>query len=257
MKQRLGVFNDFNIPIHRVTRSLVVKTNLPSSEIAAMQFARLNTSIPLPRVFHLRDDLVFMDFIDGKMLCECWDTLSCLMRFRVACTLRRYVKEMRAHRGPRVGAVDDGYVQGHLFEENVYSPFPSPLRFRQFCELIAYEGWRTRALYHQDITGVVPALPLPDFDWTPVFIHGDLNASNILLDRHGVLWIIDWGMSGFYPASMESCAFRLVDDILRPNVRTSWSALRSFMMGHTPNAVDEFWYDFYSAIHRFPGMNTL
>jgi serine/threonine protein kinase len=251
LDQRLGVSSDFPMPLHRMN-SLIIKAHLGPSEIAAMQFSRQNTSIPLPRIHHPRDDLLLMDFIEGRMLYECWETLSHFMRFRIACTLRLYIKQMRALRGPGIGAIDDGHVRGILFEENVYARFLNPSRFCRFCENVAYDGWRTRALHHQIRTGIVPALPCPDLDWTPVFIHGDLNSSNILLDCHGGLWVIDWGTSGFYPASMESCAMRLVDDILRPDILTSWSGYRSFIAGRTPEAEEQFWHDFYSAIHRFP-----
>jgi len=36
-----------------------------------------------------------------------------------------------------------------------------------------------------------------------VLCHMDLSPSNVILDDHNSVWLIDWGRSGFYPKFFE------------------------------------------------------
>jgi len=42
-----------------------------------------------------------------------------------------------------------------------------------------------------------------------VLTYNDLNMRNILLDRDGQLWIVDWRWAGFYATSFEYVGMRL------------------------------------------------
>ncbi|KAI0705740.1 hypothetical protein C8T65DRAFT_652611 [Cerioporus squamosus] len=253
--QRLHIEDVSRSPrVHRISHSLLAKLAAPS-ERQGMDYVRNHTTIPVPRT-HLPDSsLLVMDLVDGEMLWECWDKLGAFTRFRVACTLRLYVKQLRSLQRDTVGAVDTGYVSGILFGEDFYGPFNTLRRFRHFCEYVSCVGWRTMADIERNAGRTPPPIPRPKFDWTPVFVHGDLNLSNVLRDRHGTLWILDWDAAGFYPACMESAVmWNMGQNMLPEETPASWSSYRSFITGVTTESeAEQFWYSFYSAIHRFPG----
>ncbi|KAI0757990.1 hypothetical protein C8Q74DRAFT_1302518 [Fomes fomentarius] len=236
LKDRFRIPQSEHLHIHRITPSLAAKM-VSQAESDAMEYARRNTSIPIPRTH--RDDLFYliMDFIDGETMYECWDKQGWIMQLRIACTLRLYVKQLRSLKGLTIGSVNNDIVDGIFFDGNQYSPFGSVRRFRRFCEFVAFDGWRR----------------YPNIDWTPVFTHGDLNGSNVLLDRQGSLWLIDWGMSGFYPACIESLAMRHVEHVVHPcDVSPSWPHYRNFIAGTTTKDEEDFWYNFFSAIYIYP-----
>ncbi|KAI0361448.1 hypothetical protein OH77DRAFT_429574 [Trametes cingulata] len=254
LKIRLDARDARCVGIHRITPCLIAKAAFYSSEQASMEYARRHTSIPIPRTHHPHLSWLLMDYIDGEMLRECWAKQSSFMQFRIACTLRLYLRQLHSLRGPSVGTVDTGKVGGIYFQEEQYGPFESVRRFRQFCNWVSFEGWYMRAHAVQRAGKEPPPLPEPNFDWTPRFIHGDLNASNILLDRQGVLWLLDWDAAGFYPACVEPLAMRFVDDDLHSGVMPkSWSRYRSFIAGATTSKETWYWGDVMTAIHRFRG----
>ena len=131
--------------VHRVSHSLLAKRAEPS-ERASMDYVREHTTIPIPRIHRPDMSTLLMDLIDGDMLYECWDRMSIFMQFRIACTLRLYVKQLRSLRRETVGAVDTGYVGGILFGEDLYGPYNSLPDFRRFCEYVSYVGCRTVAM---------------------------------------------------------------------------------------------------------------
>ncbi|RPD67516.1 hypothetical protein L226DRAFT_608672 [Lentinus tigrinus ALCF2SS1-7] len=256
LKQRLHASDSpWSVGIHRISQSLVAKTATPS-ERASMEYVRQNTTIPVPRTYVPNISMLVMDFIDGDMLHECWDRLGLFRRFRIACTLRVYVlKQMRALWRPTVGAVDTFYAGGILFGDDLHGPFESPLRFRRFCEYVACVGWRPVVAVSQMRGEKPPPMPRPSLDWTPVFTHGDLNPSNVLIDRQGTVWIIDWDSAGFYPSCIESVAMWHVDVNVHPDDDAiSWHGYRWFIAGRTTEAEEQFWYTFFSTIHRFRGI---
>ncbi|PIL23322.1 hypothetical protein GSI_14633 [Ganoderma sinense ZZ0214-1] len=255
LKRRLGAEDAPYVTVNKISPSLIVKD--PSgSERASMALVREKTTIPIPRDLCPHLSCLVMDFIDGEMLYECWDRLSRFMQFRVACTLRRYTKQLRSLTRPAPGGLGDGCVRGVVFSDSVYGPFPTARSFRQFCELVAFRGWRAKAVRAIEAKEAIPPLPRPDLiDWAmPAFVHGDLNLSNVMLDRQGSLWIIDWANAGYYPPSMESIAMRRVDEIMHAeDVSSSWRRYRSFVAGTVPTEEEAFWDDFVIGSVHFPG----
>ncbi|TFY76978.1 hypothetical protein EWM64_g7035 [Hericium alpestre] len=252
LKRRLGVEDALYVTVNRITPSLVVKRPM-LSERASLDFVRKNTSIPIPHDLCPHLPYLVMHFVDGEMLYESWDKLSRFMQFRIACTLRLYTKQLRSLTGPAPGALVDGRVNGAVFDENVYGPFTDAQSFRRFCEFVAFCGWKTRVLGAVGDGKAIPPLACPDLIWTPVFTHGDLNLSNIMLDRRGGLWIMDWANAGFYPPTMESIAMRQIDEIVHAeDVPPSWRRYRSFIAGETSREEEEFWGNFTGGVFRFP-----
>ncbi|TBU44712.1 hypothetical protein BD309DRAFT_990089 [Dichomitus squalens] len=245
-----------HVTVNRITPSLIVKHPSPS-ERESMKFVRQNTTIPIPRDLCPDLSMLVMDFIDGEMLYECWDRLGRFMQFRVACTLRLYVKQLRSLTYSTPGALGDRLVSGILFEEYVYGPFRNARRFRRFCEYVAFEGWKAIARMAIGSGTVPPEPPRPSFPWTPVFTHGDLNMSNLVLDRRGTLWVMDWANAGFYPPILESIIMRQMHEIWHTDdIPPLWRRYRGFIAGKTSKEDEEFWDNFTGTIHRFPSQSS-
>ncbi|KAG5727392.1 hypothetical protein E4T56_gene11966 [Termitomyces sp. T112] len=213
-----------SITAHRITPTLLAKYS-SSSEIATMSFLRKHTTIPIPqpRYPHLQAWMV-MDFIEGKML---------------------YHSQLRRLRGDIPGRLGDGLVSGIQFEEVGLGSFKSATHFRRYCELIAQFSWN-QAVEYRKPTKPLPAPLVFGDDWDLVFTHADLNLTNIILSDDGVLWVIDWGNSGFYPKCMESITMQRHDDI-NPK---SWKNLRWFVSGSFP-VYEVFWEYLEHTVQRF------
>lgn len=224
---------------HRITPRLLAKLS-PESERANTNFVRAMTRIPVPqlRYPHLASSMwIVQDYIEGKMLFERWDTLSYFMQFRVACTLRGYISQLRRLRRSYPGTVDTGHTGGVIFNDVQIGPVESADKFRALCESSAYSSWAKAARYrlHCNEAQLIEPPPYMKNDWTLVFTHGDLNPTNLLLSNDGVLWVIDWQTSGFYPIWMELVGLSWSDRWSR-----SWQRYYPFMAGRYHRSVG-FW----------------
>lgn len=176
------------------------------------------------------------------------------MQFRVACTLRLYVKQLRSLRSLRPGTVDDGYAQGPAFNGYEYGPCPDVLSYRRFFDLVSYQGWLTRVNYSRYNSLPFPKDPPSSLsNWeTVVFSHGDLNMTNMILDKKGSLWVIDWDASGFHPVPLEAMAMRIVDDpSSRSGLPVSWIRYRDFIVGKVSEDDVEYWANLKVGLDKF------
>ncbi|KAL6303609.1 hypothetical protein BKA93DRAFT_327755 [Sparassis latifolia] len=234
--------------VHKITPSLVVK-RFTSTELENMLYVRRHTKIPVPqpRCLNLSRWLA-MDLVDGQMLIDCWDSLYFFMQFRVACTLRSYISQLRQLTRDVPGPVDGGSFSGALFDETEYGPFPSSTRFRQQCEMIAHISWARHVRYVKSEHSPIPPPPVFGGDWSLSFVHADLGPSNMILSKEGVLWIIDWADAGFFPHWLEAVAMQRYVDT--PRVPKLWRWLQWFVTGSYP-AQEELWEYFMADAHRF------
>ncbi|KAJ3501455.1 hypothetical protein NLJ89_g9328 [Agrocybe chaxingu] len=187
-------------PAWRISPTLIAKP-LKLLEWANTVYARRSfpgIPIPQPRYPHLKYWSV-SDFVPGRMLLECWGSLGAFMQFRIACTLRCYVAQMRKATRSIPGSVDGGHVSGNIFcpgTTGFHGPFESANRFRDWINEGTFQGWLdilVKALQARE-RNPSESIPLPDqplfstsTDWSLVFVHGDLNLSNIILADDGVL----------------------------------------------------------------------
>ncbi|KZV68672.1 hypothetical protein PENSPDRAFT_582059 [Peniophora sp. CONT] len=238
-------------PAHRITPSLVSKS-ASISERESMEFVRQHTTIPVPRTHRADLRSLIMDRIDGENLLSCWGRLSWFRQLRVACTLRLYVKQLRALKRSYPGNIVNGGVSGLFFEYDYSTeklgPFSSSGALRRYCTYAAYKQWQYRSRFG---TNEVEPPPNADFDWSPVFVHGDLNMSNILLDRGGTVWLIDWAWAGYYPVCLEALAMRHSNvNVLPDVVPASWERYRTFIAGPTTGGMEKFWYRVLASMRR-------
>lgn len=232
-------------PVHKITDKLLAKKCRGDTELKNMLYVREHTTIPVPqpRYTHCTEYLV-MDFVEGRMLYECWDSLSHFMQFRIACTMRGYVNQLRELHGTIPGSPSNGLMNGPLFDDYTFGPFNSSLHFRRFCTRIAQVGW-LRNIDDRKAQGLPPRPPpLLHDEWPLCFVHGDLNLANIILSNNGVLWLVDWAHSGFFPPWLESVAMGFA----RKNPQ-SWRKYHWFMVGVYPR-FNDFWCFFWRAANH-------
>ena len=101
-----------------IAHNMTIKYSSPY-ELYNMDFIRRNTTIPVPQPRHRHVvNWLITDYVPGRTLEECWDSLSMFMQFRIACTLRGYIKQLQSLKGSTPGA-PDGYVRGALFNNTI------------------------------------------------------------------------------------------------------------------------------------------
>lgn len=226
----------------RLTPNIVSKITDSRTEVERMEFAARRTTIPVPRARRVSgmENVIAMDFISGRRLRETWDELSWWMKFRIACTLRLYIAQLR--RLTHLLPGDDGSVEGALFDDRSFGAFRNFGTFRYWCQIVAMDGY---LLVRR--AGLPAQLPSThDSDWSgSVFTHGDLHLANLILGDDGRLWVLDWGSSGHYPSAFESLAMARYDD-----APTSWSKLNRWITGFSVPSLSEFWGHFSLSVEH-------
>ncbi|KAF8972575.1 hypothetical protein BDZ97DRAFT_1913067 [Flammula alnicola] len=169
----------------KIAPTLVAKRAEPV-ERTNTEFVRSHTNIPVPqsRYPHLKENIV-TEFIPGQMLLRCWDSLSPFYQFRIACTLRCYVSQLRRLTSTSPGEMDGGHVIGHVFEDTLYNgPFRDSEVFRHWINHVSKVGWlRTCMDFRATGDDFIPTPPvLLENDSQPlVFTHCDISLSNVIL----------------------------------------------------------------------------
>ncbi|KZV94184.1 kinase-like protein [Exidia glandulosa HHB12029] len=191
--------------VRRIARDAVAKWPYSTEpETEAMRLARAQTDVPVPAVLRFAPDgLLVSEYVNGRPLSACWTGLSLWRKVAIVWTLRGYVRQLRSVFPP--GPLFPGPVArepqtclGVYF--TVYGAGP----FATHQELA---DWYDHKL---DVSRRVKKIPqgVPTFDRSQplVFTHLDFKPRNILLDENNVVWLIDWGLAGFYPRHMEYAA---------------------------------------------------
>lgn len=237
------------MPTHQVLTTLIVKGNADHERLA-VDYVRRHTRIPVPQIRHrnLQEWMAF-EFIEGEMLCECLEKKSLFMQFRIACTMRCYLAQLRRLKGSMPGRLKNpGVVSGPLFDCSPRGPFPSLFLLQSWCEMIAIRGWCEMVELYQRVgtPWKIPPEPLVGKSWALHYAHGDLNTTNCLLSKDGVLWVIDWAESGFYPSGYDGAVMAHFND--GPQ---SWQRMRSLIADGGDAMHSRFWSFFNSGIYRY------
>ena len=194
-------------------------TEETTSEDLAMDLVFRQTSIPVPRIRHVLrfpetyEICTIMDFIPGRQLRYAWPTMSLFSKLRLAFTLRGYIRQLRAIDDPR------SRIPGPLAEgTKACSPICQMMigvtersrpPFNTYSDFSAW--WNDR---YPISRRVVPEIhvgvpPEPFDDSQPlVLTHCDINMRNIILGNDGRVYLLDWGLSGFYPQWFEYVNWR-------------------------------------------------
>ncbi|KAI5894165.1 uncharacterized protein SCHCODRAFT_02623909 [Schizophyllum commune H4-8] len=152
----------------------------PQDEVLALERARaIGINVPaVRRVVPCSDDghFIIMDYIDGP-------TIEQLLA-------------MATVTAPITGGLHSGRTHSEWLDA-LYGPVKraSPAMFTNHLN-----WW---------LTDCRPSVcePRPDLTLQPapqhILVHQDFVPRNMIVDRQGTLWIIDWAHAGFYPAFME------------------------------------------------------
>lgn len=192
------------------------------AEASAMQFVAQHTSVPVPKVYSAfeRDGraYIIMERIDGENLAEGWNRRSDESKARILEQLKTIVQELRAIQPPSsigVANVDRGPIFDHRLPcKSLWGPFPTIRDFHQ--EL---RGGIAAGDIQDDASspGVKLMASFHEQAWQgPVFTHGDLSSSNILVKDDKVVGIVDWETSGWYPPYWEYTSAK------HPNPQNRW-----------------------------------
>ncbi|KAL4874266.1 kinase-like domain-containing protein [Aspergillus karnatakaensis] len=194
----------------RLYEDLVLKGggNVLPCEAEALGVVASKTGIRAPRVhrsFQVTDDTkyfgtmgyIVMDYIDGRPLDTCWKGLGDEQKLEVSRQVAQIITEMHSIKLPEPGPIQGGPCRGRFFTHYGAGPFNSSSEF---------EGWFNHKL---DISRTFnKASPdIRNFRFAEfVLTHQDISPRNLILDRHGHAWIVDWADAGAYPPAFETAA---------------------------------------------------
>lgn len=199
--------------IVRLSQDLVLKAGssvlLCEAEVLRLIAVKL-PCLRVPRVhrsFQVEDSskyfgtmgYIVMDYIPGRPLNECWDSLADEARVDIVIQVAQMIRNMQSTMLSRPGPISDVPVpsRGQLF--TVYSAGP----FEGGREM---EDWFNHKLKMCQHYKRAPQ-DLPPFKFTHfVLTHQDISPRNLILDSSGQVWMVDWADAGAYPPAFESAA---------------------------------------------------
>ncbi|KZT00690.1 uncharacterized protein LAESUDRAFT_731995 [Laetiporus sulphureus 93-53] len=147
-----------------------------------------------------------MEFVPGRTLDQCWSSLSLWRKVKIIWTLRGYVKQLRqVHYRPAEGELRPGPIgeqpqecEGLCFTDYGAGPFSN------YAELAEWFSHKLSVAQRMKKASIL-ARPF-DASMPLVLTHLDLAPRNLLLGNDNRLWVLDWGLSGFYPRWFEYAA---------------------------------------------------
>ncbi|KAI0640045.1 kinase-like domain-containing protein [Trametes polyzona] len=204
------------VDVRRIASDAVMRAgSVRDSEILTMLLVREASTIPVPAVRRVikcgEYNSVVVDYIPGRPLEDCWQSLTLWQRLRIIWTIRDYVRQLRRIRVPDTLrkstfpgplAPEPRECYGSMF--TVYGAGP----FASYEELTAW------FMHKLDVNRRIRHYPPDDdpitFDSSLplVLTHGDMHPGNFIVGDDGQLWLIDWELSGFYPQWFEYLAMR-------------------------------------------------
>lgn len=200
--------------VRQISPNLVVKTGpwVHLTEAASMNFVSKNTSVPVPQIYcsfiHKHRAYIVMKRIQGDELALAWPILSEAERAGIIAQLHDMMRELRSL------TPSDEHIKsctgGSLYDSRIpharsrFGPFQSAQEFHCWLRQDFSLGNYMDCKAHDDYDSLEAMIIKQDGPWpSPVYTHGDLNPSNILVRKSKVVGIIDWEFSGWYPPYWE------------------------------------------------------
>jgi hypothetical protein len=240
LRESTGFFDPCYVT--RICDDTIVKLrhchSVPSSEAMAMEFVFSNTSILTPRLRRAfqHQDVVYivMEYVEGEELAGKWTSLSLWQQFRIAWTLRRYIRQLRKihlNYSPPPGPIGDSpqECEGSQFGLRSKGPFKDYATMATFFNRLLNIAKRYTRPYWMPNPAAPPDAEPFDDSQPLVFSHHDLSMRNIILGADGRVWLIDWGWSGFYPPWFEYLA--TVGAALNDKAPASWRRMIPLITG--------------------------
>jgi hypothetical protein len=186
-----------------------------------MKFVRDNTTIPVPELYSCyKDDItghvqIVTEYVEGEKLEKMWPIYTDSEKESVVTQLREYFCELRQVKGTFIGCADNTPCENPLFDDElgVYGPYKNEHEFNRGMITAlkrAQEGpWVDLVcnMIKEHLTGNLIVLT-----------HSDFAPKNILVKDVKAVAILDWEVSGYYPAYWE-----YVKVLRRPDWESQWS----------------------------------
>ena len=193
-------------------------------EVLAINLVLEQTTIPVPRIYRVEVDprttcmgYLVMDYIHGERLDHAWPSLSIWSKLHIAWILRSYVRQLRKIKHPCSS------VPGPLGLTPQRCPglvISSIVDSGPFADAAAFNDYINNQFRCKNGESVPDQYREPE---PLVFTHNDINMRNVILGRDGLVWLIDWDFSGFYPRFFEFAAMKMLADFFGcPAAPISW-----------------------------------
>jgi len=211
-----------------------------------MSHVSSHTSIPIPKVRRVLSEepsnpecnnwWIIMDYIDGDVLESAWGTMTTWRRVSIMWSIRRYIRELQKIPLPNpdvpgpFDACGKSYIcHGNYFTENGAGPFNSYTKMAAWFDRRRFD---TLAFVHKR-SGKIYQCPKFDASHPLVLCHMDLHMRNLVVDRSGRLWIIDWANAGAFPPWLEYAQMVIWGGAAREEARPPklWLWFARFMVG--------------------------
>ncbi|KAK2849614.1 hypothetical protein FQN49_005580 [Arthroderma sp. PD_2] len=213
---------DLPIPVFRIDDRTVVKTNQECrlAEANAMRFIRENTSVPVPEVYDAYIDesmsrgIIVMEYIPGDVLRDVWDTLDPVKKEKIISQLRSFMEQIRAIKGSFIGSIDGSPCEDQIFCVKLgdFGPYKTEKDFHS--DIIRAMKLEEDNTWVAHIAKMIEALPEHgEF----VLTHSDFSPRNIIVRDDQIVAILDWEMTGFYPAYWE-----YIKAMYHPDWQSGW-----------------------------------
>lgn len=201
----------------RLSKSLLLKggEGAAVAEARNLAFAADVLHLAVPKVYHAfkaqlplelgpgtaEGSFFVMEYIPGPTIEEIWDTLDKKQQESVADQVAAMIEAMQKMPldlppGP-IGGSEGRRFQGPWFTDDGAGPFAT---------LQSLEDWYNHKV---DICIKFKQLPkrAPRFKFRGlVFSHQDIAPRNLILDKQGHVWLVDWAWAGVYPPGFEQAA---------------------------------------------------
>lgn len=185
-----------------------------------MKLVRKQARIAVPRMRRTirhhhpeGNSLIVMDLVpNAQRLWVAWPSLSVWEKLRVVLTMRLYLRQLRRVRYSSSNDIPGPLGPTPLPRNGLQFGYDSEGPFPTISALETYFRKEYDATEDRASRGRAPSPNCKPLDASTfaslIFSHNDLNMRNLLLDEHRVLWVVDWGFSGFYPPWFEYLEMR-------------------------------------------------
>ncbi|KAK3319030.1 kinase-like domain-containing protein [Apodospora peruviana] len=206
--RRRGPGNVIILPFNKVA-----KLNVSAGEIAAMEFVRANTTIPIPRILENHDRQpdgtahIVMTHVPGRDLEDAMADMTTEQVSAVVKELADYLAQLRrldkdaGEKPPILGGV--GGITGHdcSLGWRPWGPFGTVAEFHTYLRFGGgLEDWRDKT----EVWAVHSKQEQEGGHYRVKFTHADIAPRNIRVGKDGkITGIIDWEFAGWYPEYWE------------------------------------------------------
>ncbi|KAK3940907.1 kinase-like domain-containing protein [Diplogelasinospora grovesii] len=179
------------------------------------------TDIAVPDVYAIfteratKRNFIVMEYIQGTDLRAIWGGLEVSKKEDITAQLAAYFANMRALPSPgffgralplEFDKLDKQPLPDFLFNTIEGVEFGGPFAtVRQLGQGLVETMKANRASDPERANFYGRVVPKILAEGTPVFTHGDLQLRNIVLRHDGKVFIVDWGLSGWFPSCWEYC----------------------------------------------------